>query len=733
MIIGGLLIVTGAVLLYRGRRSRTRSPGAPITPGARTAPPPSDGARTVVDRVRRAAKAVVEPFSATIRQEQLEQLGEAEGVHDTAAARRQLGLASLTLGGTVAGVVVWPLLLLPSIGLMAWMYAGTARRAVSTLREERTLGQDMLMTVCVGGVVLSGKLVIGAFGLWIGRLMRWLLSNAEVRSRVDLVDLFGERPETVRRLVDGIEVETPFDAIEVGDILILDAGQTVPIDGTAVHGYATVDQHTLTGESHPVEVEPGRAVLASTILVSGRVHVRVERTGSETTSARIGTILAQASSIDPDKRQQLLEDIDRGVPWMFGLSVASLPFVGGAGALAVLWYSPGLRMMVFGPMLLLNYLHIFARRGILVKSADGLEHLADVDTVIFDKTGTLTLAEPILESVHPRGPYAEDVLLGWAAAVEANQGHPVAEAIRNRAAAAGVRVPDIDDPQIVMGYGLSARIDGHDILIGSERFMELSGVALGPRDNHHIEDNNAQGLSTVLMAVDGALAALFDLRPRLRPEAAEVISTLRSRGMTVFIVSGDSEPPTRQLAEALSVDGYRARALPGEKAEFVREQQSRGRTVCFVGDGINDAIALEAADVSISLADATRAATAHSQIVLMTGGLRQLPDLFEIGAGYRTSQRVALGSTVVPNMLGILATFALRWSFGAAIVVNSALWFPQLLWVASSLWRWPAEHGVDEDSPPPAIPVVAKRVEVVSKDPVDASSEVGVPGDGPAR
>lgn len=580
--------------------------------------------------------------------------------------------------------------------IMAYLFKETFKDAYKAFVEERRMGVDMIVAIELPGAILSGFMVMGTFGIWYSKLMRWLLTKTENHSRKSLVNLFGQQPRFVWTLVDTLdgegqqEVKIPFEELKPDDLVVVMAGQTIPIDGTISSGIASIDQRMLTGEAQPAQKNVSESVFAGTIILSGKIIVQATEAGEQTVVAQIGEILNHTADFDLSIRSKVETLQDRLVPPLLVLATLSSPWIGLSGALAILWYSPGFRMIIFGPMSMVNFLHICSQKRILIKDGRSLELLSDIDTVVFDKTGTLTIEQPTVSRITTLGSLSEEKLLIYAAAAEYKQSHPIAKAILSAAAERQLQVPAIDDAHMEIGYGMKVRLDGEVdtvIRVGSERFMTLEGITIPADIQAQQSDCHMHGYSLVMVAIDDQLSGTIELRPTIRSEAYEVVSSLQASGKTVIIISGDHEMPTRQLAEELGIEHYFANTLPENKASLVAQLQQEGKKVCFIGDGINDAIALKKANVSISLRGATTVATDSAQVVLMDENLTQLTELFDIAQEFKTNiDRTFLG-TIIPNALGIAATLFLHWGYAAAVLLNAAFWMPQLAYVMHPLYK----------------------------------------------
>jgi Cu2+-exporting ATPase len=596
---------------------------------------------------------------------------------------RRLLLSLAALGLAVSGDLFLAPLRIPALVLgihTSWpAYVRAYRRVI----QQRKIDMDLLGAVSLIGTWLGGFVTVGALACVLHFLTRKLISKTKDHSRQSLVDVFGKQARTVWMLVDGVEVEVPFERIRAGDILAVQAGQAVPADGVITHGAATIDQHTLTGEAQPIEKGVGDAVFATTVVLTGAIQLRVEKAGQDTTAAQITQILNRTANYQMAIESTALQLADRSVAPTLIASGLALPLVGYEGAVAITNAAFGFNIRMTGPVAMLNHLNIAARQGILVKDGRSLELLHKIDTVIFDKTGTLTLDQPQVTQVHLFNGVSKATLLAYAGAVERRQTHPIARAIVNAAQAQGLALPPINDARYEMGYGIQARIEDRLLRIGSDRFMELEGIPLPAEVARLKAAVHAQGHSLVMAALDGELAGAIQLEPTIRPEAPAIIADLHRRGKRVYIISGDHEQPTRALAERLGIDDYFANTLPEQKADHVARLQAEGRTVCFVGDGINDSIALKKAQVSVSLRGATTVATDTAQVVLMDTTLNQLPALFNLTDEFNASMKTGFAMAMIPSglivggvflaQLGLVGSLLL-YEAGVIAAMGTAMW-----------------------------------------------------------
>ncbi|MFN9643528.1 MAG: heavy metal translocating P-type ATPase [Cyanobacteriota bacterium] len=617
-----------------------------------------------------------------LREEQMRQISPTAlrqlNVQERANNRRlAMGLAGLALLG-LKSLTRWPL---TPVVLIIGFYNGWPwlKESWRIAVGERRLSLLHFLVLYLLSLWLGGHFLIGMIGILLsslGHKVEWLTQTV---TRNSLTNLLGELPTRVWVLRGGEERSIPFEELLLGDVLVLTAGHLVPVDGVVVEGAAIVDQHRLTGESQPVEKGAGDPVLAATLVLGGKVGVRVDKTGAETAAARIGEVLNQTVEQQEIRLADQFKSVEK-YRW---------PTLAG-GCLGLVLRGPQTGLTMLGAnfmtsqiplrlLTLLNGLGTGAERGVLIKDGRALERLPTIDTIVFDKTGTLTLDQQQVARIHSLPPFGETQVLAFAAATEQRQNHPIALAIRSEATRRGVTLPTMEDAVLELGLGLKAQIDGQGVWLGSQRFLSRQGVELPPELVEIQNTAHAKGNGLVFLALDGAVAGAIELAAVPRSEALATVEWLKQNDLSIYIISGDQEAPTATLAAELGIDGWFANTLPEEKADRIQSLREQGKHVCFIGDGINDAIALRKADVSISLRGATTVATDSAQVVLMEDDLSQLRVLWELAQGFknslssndrqakRTSLLAGIGVLLLPLGFGYLSV-ELLW--GLQIIVG---------------------------------------------------------------
>lgn len=604
---------------------------------------------------------------------------------------RYLKVAASSAAVAGAGMLLLPPLKLVSGAMILVAAFPIFKNTYTDIFVHKKVTIKILDSVSFIGLLAGGYFLICSITTTIFHASTKMMLKTEDRSRQILANMFGQQPRFVRILVNGEEIEIAFEALKVGDTLVVHAGQMIPIDGLIASGTAAVDQHILTGEAQPAEKGPGDKVFAATMLLAGRIEVRVEKTGAETAAAQIRQVLATTTDFRAAIQARWRDVADQTVAPTLGLSALALTVLNPLSALAVVNSNYVAVMKVASPLGMLNFLQRASQAGVLIKDGRALEAAARVDTVVFDKTGTLTENQPHVGELYPAGEISPNELLTYAAAVEANQSHPIAQAILQEAVKRGLKLPPLDEARYEVGYGIEARIADRLVRVGSARYMALHEIGMPADFLSRRQAAQNQGASIVYVAFGEKLAGAVELRPTLRAEAKEVVAKLKSVGLKLYIISGDQTAPTQALASELGIDNFFAEVLPQDKSSMVEKLQKEGRRVCFVGDGINDAIALKKANVSVSLRGASSLATDTAQIILMDETLRQLPHVFDVAAEYDRNTKTLMATTFVPGLASLGGVFLL--GTGNAL----ALGLFNLSMIAGLVNAiWPALQNIDE-------------------------------------
>ncbi len=624
------------------------------------------------------AQEIIAQYVGDTRRQQLQEMATskeevAELSDEEKELNRNLSLLSVALGFTAGGAWLYPPLTL--IGLPFYLYSAVPmimRDFYTAVVKEKRISMAALELALIGLMLGTGHFFAATLGGFLYLFSKKLVLKTEDHSRKSLINIFGQQERMVWVQIDGHEIETELSELKAGDIVVVAAGEMIPVDGIITSGMAGVDQHVLTGEAQPVEKEVGDEVFASTVVLTGRIEIEVEKTGSQTTAAQIGDILLRTADFKMTMHSRGVQIADRTA--LPTLSIGGLAFLSGftpIGVASLMNANFGYNMRVLAPIAMLNYLNLLSQQGILVKDGRAVELLKQVDTVVFDKTGTLTQEVPHVAHIHACDGVEATELLTLAAAAEYKQKHPIALAILQKAKQEGLTLPAIDDAQYKVGYGLTVTIGDKLVRMGSSRFIQLQGITIPSQIEAVQEDCHRQGHSLVMVAINEQLAGALELHATVRKEAKAVIRELRQHGIqSMYIISGDHEAPTKKLAKELGIDDYFANVLPEDKADLIKQLQEAGKSVCYIGDGINDSIALKQAHVSISLRGASTIATDTAAIILMDGGLSQLGQLFEIAEQFENNLWRTLMITILPGFISMSGVLFLNFGIITTILLN---------------------------------------------------------------
>lgn len=556
-------------------------------------------------------------------------------------------------------------------------FASTFRVAEENFRKKGRPDGYFLYAVADSLTYGIGSYKIAAFGLTMLNVSDLLVQKINNRSKNMLkkrviVDAFAENDNSIWVFRDGVEIETPINLLKEGDIVVLGAGEIVPADGEVIEGFAFIDERSLSGESMPFEKVVGSAIFASTLITSGNIKMCVKKAGSETTIAKIGERLEHSLEFKTKTELKGEKLANKGVIPILGLSAATLPFYGLNGSIVVLNAHIAEHIRVVAPLATLNYLVKTSYHGILIKDGQALEELASIDTFVFDKTGTLTTGELIVSKIYTANSFSEDCVLFFAAVAQQRVAHPIAKAIVKKAFEKNIELVDAQNSDYRVGRGLKYQYDGKEVVVGSHIFAAEEGCSI---DLSLIDRKDEENLSTVWVFVDGILCGYLLLSSESRDGLKDSIELLRKNGIkNIYIISGDHEKPTKALAQELEVDNYFFDITPEKKGDIIKELKSSGKKVCFVGDGINDTIAMGEADVSISLKGATSLATDMAQIVLIDVKLENLNYLVSISKELDRNINRSLMLSVSSGMIVLGGLFFFNIGILSAMLIDGALY-----------------------------------------------------------
>ena len=581
----------------------------------------------------------------------------------------------------------------PVLGTIVFLYGGLVflRGAVGELRDRQPGMMTLISLAIVVAFVTSWASTLGYFEveIWwelatlitIMLLGHWLEMRSIAQARGALAALAELLPDTAERVVGDATETVALADLAVGDVVLVRPGGRVPVDGEVAAGSADVDESLLTGESRPIAKAPGDAVVAGAVVAGGSLRVRVSAVGEATALSGIMRLVeaAQASA----SRAQALSD--RAAALLFYVALA-------AGSITLAWWwvvgdpegalTRTATVLVIAcphalglaiPLVIAISTSLGARNGLLVKDRLALERARTLDTVIFDKTGTLTRGAPVLADLAAIDGDPDEIL-ALAAAVEAESEHPLARAIVTGARERGLEVPGAVGFEALAGRGAKATVGGRDVAVGGPALLQELG--LEPAGQAAAWD--AQGRTVLHVVVDGRLAGVLAAEDEIRPESAQAVSALHALGIRVAMITGDAQAVAESVAARLGIDEVAAQVLPADKAAAVARFQEGGRRVAMVGDGVNDAPALAAADVGIAIGAGTDVAVESAGIVLVRDDPRDVVGAIELSrASYAKMIQnlvwaVGYNLVAIPVAAGLLVPWGFDLPMAAGAVAMSA-------------------------------------------------------------
>ena len=456
------------------------------------------------------------------------------------------------------------------------------------------------------------------------------------------------------------EVLVPVSQIQPGDAVVVRAGGIIPVDGLVLEGEVTVNQASLTGESIPVPKRPGGAVYAGTVVEEGECVLEVKQASGQSRYDQIVHMIEQSEQMKSEAESKAANLADKLVPYTFAGSLLSFALTRNVTrALSVLMVDFSCALKLAMPLAVLSAMREAGRAHITVKGGKFLEAVAAADTIVFDKTGTLTRACPRVAQVVPFGGKEEAEMLRLAACLEEHFPHSMANAVVEEAKRRGLRHEEYHSKvEYLVAHGIASTVDGERVLIGSAHFVFEDEVCVIPEGEQERFDALPPEYSHLYLAVGGQLAAVICISDPLREEAKEVLSALRTLGITsTVMLTGDSYRTAAAIAAQVGVDDFRAGVLPADKAEYVARLRREGHTVLMVGDGINDSPALSEADAGIAISDGAAIAREIADITIAADSLWELVELRRIAmalmARIHSNYRFVIGFNGTLIALGV--------------------------------------------------------------------------------
>jgi Cd2+/Zn2+-exporting ATPase len=535
---------------------------------------------------------------------------------------------------------------------MAFGLYSLVKVAGTDLIKERKIGTEIFITIAVIISVLGKEYLAGSVVLMIILIAEYIASASGEKARTSIKELIGSVPKTAIVKKDGKEETVQISDLKIGDIILVKAGEKIPVDGKVTGGSGSVNQAPITGESIPQEKIVGSDAFAGTIVELGALDIEMTKAGKDTVFSRIISLVEEAES----KQAPIEKFTDKVAAWLIPIVFI---FVGAAYfytrdiklVIALLIFTSPAELGLATPLVTIAAIARAAREGILIKGGLFLEELAKVTTIVFDKTGTLTLGSPTVNKVEILdNDFNEKQLIQFAAAVDRRSNHPLAKAILSYADKLKISYTEPEDFEVIKGRGVRAKVEEKSILLGNKAFMEENKISLSPTQTDQTD-------TAVYLAANNKLAGVFYVSDAIREGAEEMIAGLRKSGIkNIVMLTGDNPETAKYVSGQIGITDYRANLLPEDKINIIKELQKDGSKVAMVGDGINDAPALVQANIGIAMgAVGTEAAMEAADIVLMQDKLEKIARARAISKrAFRTIKENIIVGVGVVHITGIV-------------------------------------------------------------------------------
>ncbi len=537
-------------------------------------------------------------------------------------------------------------------------------------------------------------------------LGKYLEARAKGATSAAIKQLMGLRAKSARVVRAGVEQDVPVDDVRIADIVLVRPGEKIPVDGVVVEGKSSVDESMLTGEALPVSKTVGSPVVGATINKQGLLKVEATKVGKETALAQIIRLVEEAQGSKAPIQQ--LADRVSAVFVPIVIAIALVTFLGwlwvGGGfttalinMVAVLVIACPCALGLATPTAIMVGTGKGAERGLLFKSSEALERAGAIRTVVLDKTGTITQGRPTVTDIVPAAAapvLSKSELLRLVASAEKGSEHPLAEAVMNAAHEQGLELGELQAFQAVVGQGINANVDGHEVLVGNLRLMQTMGVRLNGL-MAEVERLQAEAKTALIAAVNGEAAGVIAVADTLKAGSVEAIAEMHRLGLEVIMLTGDNQQTAAAIGAAAGVDRIIAEVLPSDKAAVIQQLQAEGKLVAMVGDGVNDAPALAQADVGIAIGTGTDVAMAAAPVTLMSGDLRGVPRVIALSKATLRTIKQNLFWAFFYNVLLIPAAAL---GYLVPMLAAGAMAFSSIFVISNSLRLRASSLSVPQDS-----------------------------------
>lgn len=521
---------------------------------------------------------------------------------------------------------------------------------ISKISSALLISIAMIAAVAIGDLFAAGEVA------WIMAIGAILEERTTERARKGLKKLISLAPAEGRRIVNGLEEMIPAKEICKGDILRILPGETIPVDGVIKSGETSVDQSIMTGESLPVDKAVGDTVFCGTMNLFGAIDISATNVGQDSSLQKLILLVQEAENKQAPTARTADVAASFFVPVALGIAIITGIVTGNiVRAVTVLVVFCPCALVLATPTAIMAAIGQATRHGVIIKSGETLEKMGKVDTAIFDKTGTLTFGRLEVSDIISFEPVIDEMmLLSLAASAEAKSGHPLAKAVVSCARDQDVDITESNVFKMSAGKGIYAQVSGKEIYCGNEKYLSENGISLNEEVCKKLEQLRAQGKASVLVTEEKNCIGILALSDSLRPEAKTVVKSLHEMNIDVVLLTGDNRLTADYFALEAGITRIRAGLLPQEKVESISKLQDEGRSVCMIGDGVNDAPALKIADVGIAMGGlGSDIASDAADIVLMSDDISKLPYLKKLSNATLNTIKFSISLSIFINLVAV--------------------------------------------------------------------------------
>lgn len=538
---------------------------------------------------------------------------------------------------------------LPLLYLALWRVAHNP--GISKISSALLISIAMFAAIAIGDLFAAGEV---AFIMAIGALLEDATTN---RAKKGLKKLISLAPTQGRRLTDGREEMIPAQQIRQGDLLRILPGETIPVDGIIRKGETSVDQSVMTGESLPVDKGEGASVYCGTINRFGAIDMEATKVGADSSLQKLIRMVQEAEQ----KQAPMQRIADKCASWLVpvALMIAVIAYLCTGNivtAVTILVVFCPCALVLATPTAIMAAIGQATKHGVIIKSGEALEKMGKVDAIAFDKTGTLTYGRlDVSDVLSFDATLTPDALLALTASAEAKSEHPLGKAVVARARAAGLTLTESNSFSMTAGRGVCAQVDGRRLLCGNERFLEENGASVNREAQEALRRLREEGKASILVADAGRCVGLIALADVLRPEARDMVAQLESMHTRAVLLTGDNQRAADYFARQAGITQVRAELLPEDKVQAIEALKAEGRTVCMIGDGVNDAPALKTADVSVAMGGmGSDIAVEAADIALMSDAIEKVPYLKRLSNATVKTIKFSISLSMTINFIAIV-------------------------------------------------------------------------------